>query len=105
MVLGQYLRQGDPVYTIADLSRVWVTLDAYEDDLAWLRYGQEVEFETYAYPGDAFGGLIIFIDPILNPKTRTVKVRISVENPEGKLKPDMFVRAVIYSGSGPRAAS
>jgi membrane fusion protein, copper/silver efflux system len=96
-VEGMYVDTGTQIYTIADLSEVWVKLDAYESDLAWLHYGQEVEFRTEAYPGDVFKGKIAFIDPILNAKTRTVKIRVNLPNPGGKLKPDMFVRAVVKS--------
>jgi len=94
---GIYVNTGSRMYTIADLSKVWVMLDVYESDLEWIRYGQEVEFGTEAYQGEMFKGKIAFIDPILNEKTRTVKVRVNVPNTEGKLKPDMFVRAVVYS--------
>jgi Cu(I)/Ag(I) efflux system membrane fusion protein len=90
-----YVQTGTKIYTIVDLSQLWVKLDAYESDMMWIRYGQEVEFETEAYPGEVFKGVISFIDPILNAKTRTVKLRVNVENPEGKLKPEMFVRAVV----------
>ncbi len=96
-VEGMYVQTGTQVYTIADLSEVWVKLDAYESDLPWLHYGQEVEFLTEAYPGEVFKGQIAFIDPILNPKTRTVKIRVNLPNTGGKLKPDMFVRAVVKS--------
>jgi Cu(I)/Ag(I) efflux system membrane fusion protein len=92
---GMYVNTGTPVYTIADLSRLWVKLDAYESDLPWVRYGQEVEFSTEAYPGQVFKGKISFRDPILNAKTRTVKVRLNVDNPDGKLKPGMFVKGVL----------
>lgn len=96
-VEGMYVQTGTQVYTIADLSEVWVKLDAYESDLPWLHYGQEVEFSTEAYPGQVFKGQVAFIDPILDPKTRTVKIRVNLPNPDGKLKPDMFVRAVVQS--------
>jgi Cu(I)/Ag(I) efflux system membrane fusion protein len=92
---GMYVAVGARIYTIADLSRVWVLLDAYESDISWIRYGQEVEFETEAYPGEIFRGRITFIDPVLNAKTRTVKVRVNVDNHDYKLKPEMFVRAVV----------
>jgi Cu(I)/Ag(I) efflux system membrane fusion protein len=92
---GMYVRTGTRIYTIADLSQVWVKLDAYESDLPWIRYGQEVEFETEAYPGQTFKGRIAFIDPYLMAKTRTVKIRVNVANPDGRLKPEMFVRAVV----------
>jgi len=92
---GMYVQTGSPIYTIADLSRVWVKLDAYESDLAWLRYGQKIEFTTVAYPGEPFTGTIAFIDPILDEKTRTVKVRVDAPNSDGRLKPGMFVHAVV----------
>ncbi len=94
---GMYVKTGTKIYTIADLSEVWVKLDAYESDLQWLRYGQQVKFTTVAFPGEFFTGTISFIDPILNEKTRTVKIRVNVPNPEGKLKPGMFVKAVVSS--------
>ena len=96
-VEGMYVQTGTRIYTIVDLSRVWVKLDAYESDLTWLHYGQEVEFRTEAYPGEIFKGKIAFIDPILNPNTRTVKIRVNLPNPDGKLKPNMFVRATVKS--------
>ncbi|MHC4495931.1 MAG: efflux RND transporter periplasmic adaptor subunit, partial [Planctomycetota bacterium] len=92
---GMYVSTGTHIYTVADLSKLWVKLDAYESDLPWIRYGQEVEFSTEAYPGEVFKGKISFRDPVLNAKTRTVKVRVNVDNPNGKLKPEMFVRAVL----------
>lgn len=90
---GMWVDQGGRIYTIADLSRVWVLLDAYESDLAWLRYGQDVEFSVEAFPGETFHGRVAFIDPVLDDRTRTVKVRLNVENPDLRLKPDMFVSA------------
>jgi Cu(I)/Ag(I) efflux system membrane fusion protein len=94
---GVYVDTGTPIYTVADLSRLWVKLDAYESDLPWIRYGQKVEFATEAYPGEVFEGMITFIDPVLNDMTRTIKLRVDVDNPQGKLKPEMFVRAVVRS--------
>lgn len=91
---GMYVNIGTRIYTIADLSRVWVNLDAYESDLAWLRYGQQVRFTTESYPGETFIGTISFIHPVLDEATRTVKVRMNVPNEDGRLKPGMFVRAV-----------
>jgi Cu(I)/Ag(I) efflux system membrane fusion protein len=90
---GMYVETGSRIFTIADLSAVWVQLDAYESDLQWLRYGQDVSFSTEAFPGEIFHGRIAFIDPVLNPKTRTVKVRVNVDNTQDRLKPEMFVRA------------
>lgn len=94
---GMYVQTGMKIYTIADLSQLWVKLDAYESDMMWIRYGQDVEFTTEAYPGEVFKGQISFIDPVLNDKTHTIKLRVNVKNPNGKLKPEMFVRAVVSS--------
>lgn len=94
---GKYVETGASIYTIADLSKVWVQLDAYESDLVWLHFGQEVTFTSAAYPGDTFTGQIAFIDPVLNPTTRTVRVRMNMDNPDGKLKPEMFVNAIVRS--------
>lgn len=92
---GDYVQTGTHIYTVADLSSLWVKLDAYESDLHWLHYGQSVELETEAYPGEIFNGLIAFIDPVVDDKTRTVKVRVNVENDAERLKPGMFVRATV----------
>jgi len=92
---GAYVKTGARLYTIADLSHLWIKLDAYESDLIWLRYGQEVHIEAEAYPGQIFKGTIAFIDPVLNTRTRTVKVRVNVPNADGRLKPEMFVRTTI----------
>jgi len=94
---GAYVTTGTPIYTVADLSQLWVLLDAYESDLPWIRYGQGVQFTTEAYPGEAFTGWISFIDPVLDPTTRTVRVRVDVPNPQGRLRPEMFVRATVRS--------
>ncbi|HCO96630.1 MAG TPA: efflux transporter periplasmic adaptor subunit [Phycisphaerales bacterium] len=95
---GLYVNTGTPIYQVADLSHLWVMLDAYESDLPWIRYGQNVEFAAEAYPGEVFKGRISFIDPVLNEKTRTVKLRVNVDNADARLKPGMFVRATVRSG-------
>ncbi len=94
---GAYVQTGSPIYTVADLSRVWIVLEAYESELAWLRYGQAVDFTVEAFPGETFHGRIVFIDPVLDPRTRTVKVRLDVANEDRRLKPDMFVSAKAYA--------
>jgi len=94
---GMYVNTGTQFYTIADLSHLWVKLDAYESDMTWLRYGQQVEFTTEACPGQTFKGTISFVSPTLDPKTRTIKLRVNVINPDEKLKPEMFVHAVVKS--------
>jgi len=99
-VEGMYVKTGTPIYTIADLSHLWVMLDAYEAEIAWIKKGQQVEFVTKAYPGETFRGTVAFIDPVVNPKTRVVKVRVDLPNPRGTLKPGMFVSAVVQAAAG-----
>ena len=94
-VEGMYVQTGSPIYTVADLSHVWAVFDAYESDLPWLQKGQAIDFSVAALPGRTFSGSIVFIDPILDQKTRTVKVRLDVDNSDGLLKPGMFVHAVV----------
>jgi membrane fusion protein, copper/silver efflux system len=96
---GEYVKAGMSLFTIADLSRVWVELDAYESDLGQIRVGQPVIFTAEAVPGKTFSGRVAFIHPVLNPATRTVKVRVDAENADGRLKPEYFVRAVVQASS------
>jgi Cu(I)/Ag(I) efflux system membrane fusion protein len=94
-VLGQFVKEGAEMFIINDLSRVWVKLDAYETDIPWIRYGQEVKFKASAIPGKIFRGKVLFIDPVLDTKTRSVKVRVEADNHELLLKPGMFVSAEV----------
>ena len=91
---GMYVNTGSPIYTVADLDRVWVVLEAYESDLRAISIGQEVNFTVESYPGTAFQGKVAYIDPLVNNKSRTVRVRLNVDNQDAKLKPGMFVRAL-----------
>ncbi len=92
---GAYVQTGTRIYTVADLSRVWLVLDAYESDLGKLRYGQKVTFEVEAFPGETFDGQVSFISPVLNQMKRTVDLRVSVANPDGRLRPGMFANAMV----------
>jgi Cu(I)/Ag(I) efflux system membrane fusion protein len=94
---GMYVKTGSVMYRIADLSHLWVQLEAYESDLAWLRYGQGVVVTTEAQPGEAFEGTIAFIAPHVDPRTRTVMVRVNVPNPDGRLRPGMFARGQVQA--------
>ena len=96
-VEGKYIKTGEELYKVADLSRLWIELEAYESQLTWIRYAQDVAFTTESLPGQKFTGTIAFIDPIVNSATRTVRVRLNVDNSKGQLKPGMFVRAVAQS--------
>ncbi len=98
--IGDYVKTGSKLYTIADLSRLWLLLDAYESDLSYLHYGQKVEITTSAYPGKTFHGKISFINPQLDEKTRTIKVRVNLDNSDLKLKPGMFVSTIAHAKLG-----
>ena len=94
---GQYVKTGERLFQVADLSQVWLELEAYESDLPWLRYAQDVTFTVEAIPGEVFHGRVALIDPELNPVTRVTKVRLNVENKELLLKPGMFARAEVQA--------
>lgn len=91
---GQYVKTGTKIYSVADLTNLWVVLEAYESDLPWIELGQQVVFRTEAYPGKSFSGEVVYIDPLVDEKTRTVRVRLSVDNSDRSLKPGMLVKAV-----------
>ena len=95
---GQYIYEDDPLLTIADLSTVWVEAHVYEHQLAWLHPGLKAEIEVKALPGKVYKGEVNFIDPVLDEKTRTLKVRLRVPNTDGNLKPNMFANVKIYAG-------
>ena len=97
---GQYVETGDPIYQVADLSKVWAEIEVYESSLAWIRYGQDVELKTVSYGDKTFQGWVSFIDPVLNEKTRAVTIRIVVNNEEGLLKPNMLISARIRARMG-----
>ncbi|MBM4055290.1 MAG: HlyD family efflux transporter periplasmic adaptor subunit [Planctomycetes bacterium] len=90
---GQYVKEGDAVYTIADLSNVWMQANIYEYEMSWIKIGQEVEITTPAYPGEVFIGKISFIEPYLDEATRSVRIRCDIPNMDFKLKPSMYVNA------------
>ncbi len=94
---GDYLETGETLYTIADLSELWLYLDAYESDLPWLQVGQPVSFAMQSIPGVRYESSIDFIEPELDPRSRTVPVRVRVDNIDGALKPGMFVQAIILA--------
>jgi cobalt-zinc-cadmium efflux system membrane fusion protein len=85
------------LFKIVDLSRVWIDADVFEKDLPRVRPGQEVKLTVTAFPQSIFSGKVILINSVLDPETRTVKVRTEVANPDGRLKPDMFANVQIVT--------
>lgn len=92
---GDYVETGSPIATVADLSRLWLDMEAYESQLPLLRWGQRVTFTVEAHPGEVFEGRIAFIEPMVDERTRTAAVRVVVENTDRRLKLGMFVSAVV----------
>ena len=94
---GQYVNAGDTLFTVADLSTVWIKADVYEDQLTQIRRGQEVAITTDALPNRTLHGHVDFIEPNVSPQTRTAPVHIHVANPGMRLLPGMFVNATFTS--------
>jgi Cu(I)/Ag(I) efflux system membrane fusion protein len=99
VVEGQSVGADTPLFTIADLSRVWVVADLYEMDFGRVRVGDRAEFSVDAFPGRSFVGRVDFIYPTLSSETRTLKIRFSLANPGGVLRPGMYGRAIVRAGS------
>jgi Cu(I)/Ag(I) efflux system membrane fusion protein len=94
---GDYVTEGGEVFTVADLSRVWMEAEVYEYEFSKVSLGSRVEVTAEAYPGRVFRGTVSFIDPSVNPESRTVRVRVDMPNGNGMLKPEMFVTAKLLS--------
>ena len=94
---GTYINTGTTIFTLADPQYVWARLDAYETDFPWLRKGQEVQFETTAYPGEQFTAKLVYIDPVFNPETRTFGVGALLVEQGGRLKAGMLIRATVQA--------
>ena len=88
---GDYVRQGESLLQIANLTHVWAVFQAYETDLPFVHKGQSVQFTAEALPGETFTGRVVFIDPVLNAQTRTAGVRVELTNGGGKFKPEMLL--------------
>jgi cobalt-zinc-cadmium efflux system membrane fusion protein len=93
------------VFKIIDTSRVWIDANVFEKDLPRIRNGQGVKVTTTAFPGTTFTGRVIFINSVVDPDSRTVKVRTEVPNPDGRLKPDMFANVEIITDVNSTAVS
>jgi Cu(I)/Ag(I) efflux system membrane fusion protein len=95
VVEGARVSPGDTPYEITDLGEVWVMADAYETDLPNVRVGMPATLTVQAYPNRPFRGEVAFIDPLLDPRTRTAKVHMHFANPAEVLKPEMFGNVVL----------
>lgn len=92
---GRYFREGAKLFDIYDLSKVWVELDVYEQDINLVKIGQEVTLRFVSLPNTVISGAIDFISPFLNKASRTLKIRTTIDNKDGKLKPGMIADAAL----------
>lgn len=98
---GAYITPGEELFTIADLSSVWLLADIYAPDFTRLRAGQAATVEVQGIPGKTFNGTVDLVYPTLDERSRTAKVRVTLSNASGLLRPDMYARAAIKMGRAP----
>ena len=94
---GQYVKEGERLYTIADLSTVWVLADVYEYELPWIRNGMPAEMGLSYIPGRRFKGKVLYVYPYMDEKTRTAKLRLEFKNLKYRLKPGMYANIYLNS--------
>jgi len=97
VAIGDYVKEGNPLFEVIDLSKVWIMFDAYESDLPWIKIGDEVTFTLQSLPGKKQTGKVSYIDPFINANTRVAQVRVEVNNPKMEFKPEMFVNGILQS--------
>ncbi|XOV67560.1 MAG: efflux RND transporter periplasmic adaptor subunit [Fluviicola sp.] len=93
--VGDYVSQGGVLFDLQNLTSLWAVFDVYEKDLASVKIGDEISFRTPAIKGKTFKSKVVFIDPLINPETRTASIRLEVPNSNNQLKPDMFITGTI----------
>ena len=94
---GMYITPQTEIYTIADLSSVWIIVDVFEHQLTWVKVGNKAEVKVQGVPEKTWQGKVDYIYPELNPKTRTLKVRLTIETPKQLLKPNMFADVSLFT--------
>ena len=97
---GMTIAPGNTLVDVADLSVVWVWGEFYQEELPMLRVGQEVTVTSDSYPGEPFKGQLTLVDPFINDVKRTGRVRLDIQNPELKLKPDMYMNVLLEMDMG-----
>lgn len=97
VALGDYIKEGNPLFQVINLTQVWVMFEAYESDLPWIKAGDKINFSIRSIPGETFAGKVTFIDPVIDARTRIARVRVELNNPELKLKPEMFADGILVS--------
>jgi Cu(I)/Ag(I) efflux system membrane fusion protein/cobalt-zinc-cadmium efflux system membrane fusion protein len=96
-VEGMFVKEGQPLYRIADLSTIWIHVSVYDYEAPWVYVGQEAEIELAYLPGKTYRGKVVYIYPYLNEKTRDLRVRLEFPNPNFELKPGMFASVKLFT--------
>lgn len=96
---GMYITPATEIYTIADLSSVWLIVDVFEHQLSWVNIGDKAEIQVQGVPGKTWIGKVEYIYPELNPKTRTLRVRLKIPTPNHQLKPNMFADVSLFTSN------
>lgn len=97
-ILGELAQPDKPLFTVADLSKLWIEANLFEKDLGRVKAGVEAVVTVAAYPDVVFEGRLTYIAAVVDKETRTVQARVEVANPDGRLKPEMFATAAIRTG-------
>lgn len=92
---GDYVKEGNSLFEVVDLSHVWVMFDAYENDIPWIKLRDKITFTIKSIPGKEFKSTVTFIDPVLDRMARVVKVRTELDNPGDVLKPEMLASGIL----------
>ena len=95
IAVGEHLMEGEVLFDIVNLKKLWVVFDAYEEDLSHIQIGSKISFTTPAIPDRNFKTTVNFIDPLIDPKTRTASIRAEINNQNGILKPEMFIKGTV----------
>ncbi|MHB9021280.1 MAG: efflux RND transporter periplasmic adaptor subunit [Halothiobacillus sp.] len=102
-VLGELAQPDQSLFTVADLSILWIESDLFEKDLGKVKTGAQAAVTVSAYPGEVFKGRLTYISSTMDRETRTAKARVEVPNPDGRLKPEMFATVAIGTGGSAKA--
>lgn len=102
---GSFVKPATEIMELADLSSVWLQAEVFESQANWVAEAQSAEARLNYMPGEVFSGRVDYVYPVLDPKTRTLQVRLRFDNPDGRLKPNMYARVTIFGKSHPGALS
>lgn len=99
---GEVVETSEKLFTLADLSNVWVIANIPEKDVRFIKASYQVDVHLAAYPREVFHGTITYVGDVLDPATRTMKLRVTVPNPKGRLKPEMYATVRVHADPDPR---